>query len=108
LFAGVTLQPVTEKTPLTVPDLIRQIEQDREIGMAWSDSFFEPGISSVAAPVFDQTGNVFAAINVTSPTAAFCATPQKRKEIGAAVVSAAEDISRRLGWTQRGLSLPLV
>lgn len=76
--------------------------------MAWSDSFFEAGVFSLAALVFDQTGSVVAAINVTGPTAAFCAPAQKRKEIGAAIVCPAVNISRLLGWTQREFSLPIV
>lgn len=31
LFAGITLHPSTEKMPLTVPDLPRQIEKDRQM-----------------------------------------------------------------------------
>jgi DNA-binding IclR family transcriptional regulator len=97
LYSGVTLDPVTEKTVTNLASLLRQIDRDREIGLAWSDSNFEAGISSVAAPIFDHTGRVAGGINVSGASAAFDGTT-RRTEISAAIAQAAQEISRRLGY----------
>ncbi len=97
LFSGVKLKAATEKTATTLAALMAQIEADHSAGLAWSDSNFEAGISSVAAPVFDLTGRVVGALNVTGPNAAFRRGAAIRRGIGAAVAAAAADISQRLG-----------
>ena len=51
----VALEKVTAQTPTTVEALLAQLAQDREAGLAWSAGYFETGVSSVAAPVFDAT-----------------------------------------------------
>lgn len=105
-FARISLEPSTDKTPKSIAELLRQIERDRKLGMAWSDSNFESGISSVAAPIFDHAGQVIASINVTGATASFDVTAQRRTDIGAAVTKAAQDISRHMGYVPRALSVP--
>jgi DNA-binding IclR family transcriptional regulator len=98
LYARTTLEPVTDKTVTTLGDLLRQIERDRDLGLAWSDSNFELGISSVAAPVFDHTGTVAGGINVSGATGALDGAA-RRKEISAALLEAAHEISRRIGYS---------
>lgn len=98
LFEGVEFKAVTEQTPKTLNELFTLLDQDRATGLSWSDAGFEIGISSVAAAVFDHTGQVVASINVTGPTAAFDTYPDRRHEIGAAVASAAREISLQLGY----------
>jgi DNA-binding IclR family transcriptional regulator len=97
LYAGQEMPAVTPQTPVTAEALRRRLDEDRAAGLAWSDGFFEPGISSVAAPVFDATGLPVAALNVSGRTADF-AGPERREEIDRAVREAAEELSRRLGW----------
>ncbi len=103
LYAGVDLRAVTPQTSVTPLQLRTQLDTDREKGLAWSDGNYEPGISSVAAPVFDATNAPVAAINVTGQTAQFEGN-ERRARIGAAVEDAAREISLRLGWhdTQNG------
>ncbi len=99
LYDGVTLSAATGKTATTLPALLSQISTDRARGYAESESAFEAGIDSIAAPVFDGSGLVVAAINVTGPDTAFRAGgPERRIAIRAAVIAAAHDISRRLGF----------
>lgn len=98
LYARTKLEPVTDKTVTTLDDLLRQITRDRDAGLAWSDSNFEIGISSVAAPVFDHTCNVAGGINVSGATGAFDGVG-RRKEISAALLAAAQEISRRIGYS---------
>lgn len=97
LYRGVDLMRATDQTPRTLEALLELLERDRRLGLAWSDSSFELGISSVAAPIFDHTGAVVASINVTGPTSAFETRPTKRELIGRSVRLGADDISRQLG-----------
>jgi DNA-binding IclR family transcriptional regulator len=97
LFTGVRLKAATSKTPTTLAALQRQLEEDRHAGIAWSSSHFELGISSVAAPVFDHTGHVVAALNVTGPSRNFETDPKQKSIIEAAIRRAASDLSGRLG-----------
>ncbi|HEY8611261.1 MAG TPA: IclR family transcriptional regulator C-terminal domain-containing protein, partial [Roseomonas sp.] len=87
----------TAHTPVTMEQLRTRLDADRAEGLAWSDGFFEAGISSVAAAVFDASGAPVAALNVSGQTTAFDA-PARRERIGRAVRETAEEISRRLGW----------
>lgn len=96
LFAGATLTRFSDRTPTTMKALLRQREQDIAAGLAWSDSNFDVGISSVAAAVFDRFGKAVAALNVTGPNASFSG-PDRRVTIGSQLLSAAAAISARLG-----------
>jgi len=97
LFAGTPLQPSTPHTPVTMEQLHDRLAGDKAAGLAWSDGFFEAGISSVAAAIFDASGAPVAAVNVSGQTASFDG-PARRERIGRAVAGTAEEISRRLGW----------
>ncbi len=98
LYVGIRLKAATDKTPTTLAALLRQLERDRATGLAWSSSNFEIGISSVAAAVFDHTGAVVGAINVTGPTGNFESGPRRIAAIEHAIRAAANDLSRRLGY----------
>jgi DNA-binding IclR family transcriptional regulator len=99
-FAGCALAPVTPQTPTSLEALQTRLAADRAAGLAWSDGFYEAGISSVAAAVFDITGQPVAALNVTGQSASFQGE-ERRRRIGQAVAAAAEEISQRLGWPGR-------
>lgn len=98
LYASARLERVTEKTVTTLPALLRQATRDRQLVLAWSDSNYEVGISSVAAPVFDHTGLVAGGINVSGASRSLEGAARRRK-IGAALLEAAHEISRRIGYT---------
>lgn len=97
LYAGAAMPAATRHTPVTLPQLLTTLAKDRAAGLAWSDEFFEPGISSVAAAVLDATGAPVAALNVSGQVAAF-GDDSRRAGIGRAVAAAAAEISRPLGW----------
>ena len=65
LFPEPKLPCFSEQTPVTLEELKALLAEDRERGYAASQSFFERGVSSVAAPVRDAGGSILAAINVT-------------------------------------------
>lgn len=97
MYAAAPLTPVTTLTAATQDELRAQLHKDRADGLAWSDGNYEPGISSVAAAVFDATDAPVAALNVSGRTGDFGGA-ERRKAIAQAVLSSAEEISQRLGW----------
>ena len=97
LYANAPMPAATEQTPVTLEQLGRRLDGDRAAGLAWSAGFYEAGISSVAAALFDTAGIPIAALNVTGQTSAFDG-PGNRERIETAIRAAAEEISRRLGW----------
>lgn len=106
LFQGARLQATTPKTMTSLPALQRQIGRDRDEGLAWSDSNYEAGIASAAAPVFDHKGHITAGINVTGPSRSFEPAPERRREIAAAVKAAAIRISRGIGYRSSDVAVP--
>lgn len=65
IFKGVNFQRFTGKSPVDVWQLGVLLQRDRAQGCAISRFSFEEGVSSVAAPVRDHSGQVVTAINVT-------------------------------------------
>lgn len=66
MFPKDPLPSYSEQTPTNLADLKAVLAEDRARGYAVSQSFFERGVSSVAAPVRDGAGNIVAAINITA------------------------------------------
>ncbi|MBE3596737.1 MAG: IclR family transcriptional regulator [Hydrogenibacillus sp.] len=84
-------------TPNTITDaqaLIAHLAEVRQNGVAFDHEENEPGISCVAAPIFDHTGAVAAALSISGPTERMrprlAALADRVREAGAA-------ISARLG-----------
>ncbi|MGC0316556.1 IclR family acetate operon transcriptional repressor [Kitasatospora acidiphila] len=91
--------PLERFTPRTLTDsdaLLEQLEQVRTQGFAFCVEELEPGLNAVAAPVFAQNGQVVAAISASGPS--FRLTEGRIPEVAAAVRSAAEQVSARLGY----------
>ncbi|RPE66517.1 IclR family transcriptional regulator [Pacificibacter maritimus] len=87
----------TEHTPLDAEALIARVNAVRADGYIVSRGFREPGGSSVAVPVRDNTGNIAACVNLSGPDSGFdfdkihsFFLPQAQK--------AAQDIARALGY----------
>lgn len=97
LYRGQKMTAISKQTPITLEQLRCQLDKDRACGLAWSDGFVEPDLSSVAAAVLDASGRPVAALNVSGRGDEF-ADPGRRQQIGEAVRDAAEEISHRLGW----------
>lgn len=95
LFPDKKLPRFSEQTPATLDDLKRMLAEDRARGYAASQSFFERGVSSVAAPVRDATGEIVGAINVTSVDA-YVDPAAMNGWIKDRVLAAAREITR---WT---------
>jgi DNA-binding IclR family transcriptional regulator len=95
LYAGKRLAPFTEQTPTTLAALERLLAEDRRRGYALSRSFFELGVTSVAAPVRDSSGRVVAAINAVAVDADRDAVLSN--EVRDRVCAAAARISEMMG-----------
>jgi DNA-binding IclR family transcriptional regulator len=68
LYPEPALPAYTPKTPTSVQDLKTLIDQDRERGYGVSMGGYETGISTIAAPVFNEQGRVACAISISVPS----------------------------------------
>ncbi|CAM5359608.1 IclR family transcriptional regulator [Eoetvoesiella caeni] len=67
LYPEERLQPYGPHTPPTVKDLYQRLLTDKAHGYVLEEGFFESNISTIAAPVFNEEGNVAAALGLTIP-----------------------------------------
>jgi len=99
LYPDPTLPKLSPRTPRTLAELKRLLLQDRARGYAVSESFFEQGISAVAAPVKGADGRVVAAVSLTvqRPTL----EPEAlRERLVKLVVYAAGELSHGLNYRE--------
>lgn len=95
LYAGRPLPTFTAQTPATLAGLERILAEDRRRGYAVSQSFYELGVTSVAAAVRDGSTRAVAAINAVAVDAERDAA--LGGEVADRVVAAASLISQMLG-----------
>ena len=91
LYPETRLEAFSSDTPRTVTELFDLVQQDRKRGHAISEGFFEPNISTIAAPVHDYSGRVVAALGMTMNASRIEAEEIER--IVAQVCAAAEELS---------------
>jgi DNA-binding IclR family transcriptional regulator len=85
-------------TPRTLADpaaLAEDLEAVRERGYATLVDELEPGLSVVAAPVFDAGGDVVAALAVSGPTTRL--PPHRLAVLGRVAIEQSDAVSQRLG-----------
>lgn len=98
LYPGAsTLPRISTKSPRTLADLKRLIKEDRGRGYAVSESFFEQGISAIAAPVRDESGRIVAAISITAQRPNL-EPSELRERLVKQVLRAAADLSFQLNY----------
>ncbi|OLN21791.1 IclR family transcriptional regulator [Domibacillus antri] len=90
------LKSYTEYTITDPADLYEHLEQIRESGYAYSIEELQEGVTSVAAPVFDHTGSIVAALSVVGPKQRI--QPHKIPVFAKRISIAAVEISARLGY----------
>lgn len=73
---------------------VAYLEQIRKQGYATSAEEREPGVSAIAAPIFDRSGKIFAALAVSGPVNRL--TFEKMKEISPQVIEAAKRMGRMI------------
>lgn len=95
LYPDESLQSYGSNTPATTEALYKLLQDDKKRGHIIAEGFFEPNISTVAAPVFSPDGQVAAALSVTIPEARIPKT--HRQALIDNVVAAAAHLSECLG-----------
>ena len=94
-FAGPPLKSYTSRTITDEAALRKALGKVRENGWALSEGEVEVGIRSVAAPLWDHTGGVTAAINVSAHTSRVSRTDFVKHHLPV-LLNAARTISRSL------------
>jgi len=90
------LERLTDRTIVEPAALERDLEAVRARGYATLVDELEPGLSVVAAPVFDAGGGVVAALSVSGPTSRL---PEHRLALlGRVAIEQAHAVSVRLGY----------
>lgn len=93
-FAVLDTPPPDSLHIRNLDDLRAEIERIRECGYAISDEELEVGVVAASAPVYDFTGRIVAAVNVSAPKARM---PESLEKIGEFVARATEPLSAHLG-----------
>jgi len=97
LYPVAALPKTSAKSPRTVGELKRLVKEDRARGYAVSESFFEQGISAIAAPVRDGAGQVIAAMSITAQRPNL-EPAELRERLVKQVLRAARDLSHQLNY----------
>jgi DNA-binding IclR family transcriptional regulator len=99
-LAEVLARPLPRFTEQTIAS-IRQLQRDlvdvRERGYATAVDELEVGLTAIAAPIHNADGVVTASISASGPS--FRLSEDRIPDVADAVRLAADEISRRLGWT---------
>ncbi|WP_134702751.1 IclR family transcriptional regulator [Ammoniphilus sp. YIM 78166] len=88
-------QPITSRTIQSKEALLEELEQVRLQGYATDDEEYEVGLRGIAAPIFDLTGRVIAAICVAGVSLRL--TEERLVELSPTVRRMAAQISSRMG-----------
>lgn len=104
-MSSLHLEKLGPHTITSIPRLKRELEKVRTQGFAVDDEEAGAGSRCVAAPIFDQSRNVAAAISVSGPTTRI--DRKKILEVAKAVRDGARTISYNLGFVvDRGITAP--
>jgi DNA-binding IclR family transcriptional regulator len=93
------LPSYTDRTITTMTGLRREVALVRERGYATAVDELEVGLTAVAAPIRNAHADVVASISVSGPT--FRLDDGRVEEVASLVVTAADEVSHRLGWGAR-------
>jgi IclR family acetate operon transcriptional repressor len=95
-LASAELKGWTPKT-ITDPEQLRaEIERVRRMGVGYDDAEFDNEVRCVAAPVFDFSGHVVAAVGISGPI--WRMSLPRLEEMAGHVRRTAADVSRELGY----------
>lgn len=94
-------KPLEKMTPRTITEkesLLRELAEIRKKGFATSHGERFEEVIGVAAPVFDSTGAVVAALNIAGPSMRF--TDQSVTKYHPQLIKSANQLSRLLGYVE--------
>ncbi|MBE3584424.1 MAG: IclR family transcriptional regulator [Limnochordaceae bacterium] len=99
VFDQVVAAGLTPRTPNTITDVVQlqaEMRVTRERGYSIDNVENEPEVRCVGAPVFDHLGHPIGAVSIAGPVTRML--PERLPELGKLVRSAADGISRQLGY----------
>jgi DNA-binding IclR family transcriptional regulator len=99
LYPDTPLPTYTSRTPTTLPQLKSLIDIDREAGYGISQGGFETGITTIAAPVFNDSHEVVAAVSITVPAQQIA--PEQIAVLVPQVQQAASQLTQRISHMPR-------
>ena len=91
------LEAFTPETITLPAELRKAVDRVRRDQLAWNFGESSVGAGAVAAPIFDRTGQMIAALSTVYPLSV--ADEPARQKIGRATAAAARSISRELGYS---------
>ncbi|WP_118987888.1 glyoxylate bypass operon transcriptional repressor IclR [Photorhabdus sp. CRCIA-P01] len=89
------LHSYTQHTKTTPPSLKENLEQARKQGYSFDDEEHALGLRCIAACIYDEHHQAFAAISISGPVSRI--TDDRVTELGASVIRAAKEISKEYG-----------
>lgn len=98
LLGNDPLQRFTERTVVDPDKLLEQLQVSRALGYTTAISENLEGIISVAAPIYDASHSLLAALSVAFPRAVY--PKVKINNVAQSIIAAAERISTRLGFEE--------
>jgi DNA-binding IclR family transcriptional regulator len=97
LYPEPRLEGSNPNTPANADALFELVQQTRSRGHVLAEGFFEPHISTVAAPVYGENGHVVAAVGLTVPGGQI--PEEQRAKLVAEVRGAATQLSTLLNYS---------
>jgi DNA-binding IclR family transcriptional regulator len=95
LLVRVGTPRLTPRTETAAARLEEQLARVRETGYATAVEEYEVGLNAVAAPVFDRSGQVIAAVSVSGPS--YRLDEQRIRHVVGPLLASTAEISRRMG-----------
>lgn len=89
-------QAYTKNTLTTAEQVMAEIEESRHTGWTIDNEEHDRGIRCIAAPVYDYTGRIIAAVSTSAST--FFYTEARQLEIAEMVKDTAMQISKQMGY----------
>jgi DNA-binding IclR family transcriptional regulator len=102
LLAQTPLERYTPRTAVSISEVLDRVRVVRRQGYAFDDEERYVGVQCVAAPVYDHTGRVVAAIGISGPTVRMIHATEKA--LAEAVGAASHQLSSRLGYLESASS----
>jgi IclR family KDG regulon transcriptional repressor len=99
IWDKIRFEKFTDQTLLSQAALAAAVQQVSRLGWAVDNEEHEPGIRCIAAPVYDYTGKIIAAVSVSGDKRVI--SPERDLEVAAAVMATAQAVSRRMGYVKR-------
>jgi DNA-binding IclR family transcriptional regulator len=96
LLAASGMPALTPSTVTSAETLEAELERARETGFAVAVEEYEVGLNAAAAPVYDRSGELIAALSVSGPAYRVC--PDRLAEMTTPLCAGAAELSRRMGW----------